>query len=62
MKKYDDKYILMLSVKDSKGIREATITKSVANFIDTNGVVLEDVITNELNRLYNSISVEKKDK
>lgn len=62
MKKYDDKYILTLSVKDSKGIREATITKSVANFIDTNGVVLEDVITNELNRIYNSISVEKKDK
>uniref|UniRef100_A0A336MPF4 Signal peptidase complex subunit 2 n=1 Tax=Culicoides sonorensis TaxID=179676 RepID=A0A336MPF4_CULSO len=62
MKKYDDKYILTLSVKDSKGIREATITKSVANFIDTNGVVLEDIIQNELNRLYNSISVEKKDK
>lgn len=62
MKKYDDKYVLSLTVKDSKGIREATITKSIASFIDVNGIVLEDVITNELNRLYNSISVEKKDK
>lgn len=62
MKKYDDKYILTLSVKDAKGIREATITKSIANFIDVNGVVCEDIITNELNRLYNSISAEKKDK
>jgi len=62
MKKYDDKYILSLSVKDSRGIREATITKSIANFIDTNGLICTDIITNELNRLYNSISSEKKDK
>lgn len=62
MKKYDDKYILSLSVKDSKGIREATITKSIANYIDVNGIVCQDIIQNELNRLYNSINSEKKDK
>lgn len=62
MKKYDDKYILSLSVKDSKGSREATISKSIANYVDTNGVILGDLITNELNRLYNSINADKKDK
>ncbi|CAM6031545.1 unnamed protein product, partial [Sphagnum compactum] len=63
MKKYDDKYILTLTLKDSKGfMREATTTKSIANFVDTNGVVLEDLVANELNRLYNSINSEKKDK
>lgn len=62
MKKYDDKYALTLSVKDGKGIREATITKSIASFIDVNGVICQDNITNELSRLYNSINSEKKDK
>jgi signal peptidase complex subunit 2 len=60
--RYDDKYILTLRVKDSRGCREATITKSAANFIDVNGVVLEDLVENELNRLYSSLNSEKKDK
>lgn len=62
MKKYDDKYTLALTVKDSKGVREATMTKSVANYIDVNGIVLENLISNELVRLYNSLNIEKKDK
>jgi len=62
MKKYDDKYTLTLTMKEAKRSREATITKSIENFVDVNGVILEDLIANELNRLYNSISVEKKDK
>lgn len=61
--RYDDKYVLTLSVKDSKGVREATTTKSVANFVDVNGTILTDLIANELKRLYNSLnSVDKKDK
>ncbi|GAB0092126.1 Signal peptidase complex subunit 2 [Sergentomyia squamirostris] len=62
MKKYDDKYTLSLTVKDSRGIREGTLVKSCANFIDTNGVILNDLVANELNRLYNSLNAEKKDK
>ncbi|XP_059622757.1 signal peptidase complex subunit 2 [Phlebotomus argentipes] len=62
MKKYDDKYHLSLTVKDSRGVREASIVKSCANYIDTNGVVLNDLVANELGRLYNSLNAEKKDK
>lgn len=62
MKKYDDKYTLVLTVKDSKSLREASSTKSCAAFIDVNGVVLENLVANELNRLYNSLSADKKEK
>lgn len=63
MKKYDDKYTLTLSVKDTKGVREVSATKSVANFIDVDGVILTDLVGNELKRLYNSLNnAEKKDK
>lgn len=62
MKKYDDKYTLTLSVKDSSNVREATITKSCANFIDVDGMICQDIVTNELKRVYNSMSNEKKDK
>ena len=62
MKKYDDKYELTITVEDGKGIREATIKKSVANFVDVNGVVLDDLVANELNRVINSLLAEKKDK
>lgn len=60
--RYDDKYTLVLTVKDSKGVREASITKSCANYIDVNGVVAENLVANEVNRLYNSLNNEKKDK
>lgn len=62
MKKFDDKYTLYLTVKDSKGVREASITKSCASYIDTNGVVFENLVSNEVSRLYNSLNNEKKDK
>lgn len=62
MKKFDDKYTLYLTVKDSKGVREASITKSCANYIDVNGVVFESLIANDVSRLYNSLNNEKKDK
>lgn len=60
--RYDDKYTLTLNVRDAKGIREASVTKSCANFIDTNGFVFENLVANEVNRLYNSLQTEKKDK
>jgi signal peptidase complex subunit 2 len=63
MKKYDDKYVLTLSVKDSKNYREVSSTKSCANFIDVDGFICQDLISNELKRLYNSLnSADKKDK
>ncbi|XP_017486309.1 PREDICTED: signal peptidase complex subunit 2 [Rhagoletis zephyria] len=61
MKKYDDKYSLFFSVKDAKGEREVSSTKSCANFIDANGVVLDNLVANEVNRLFNSLSAGKKD-
>lgn len=60
--RYDDKYVLILTVKDSKGIREACITKSCANYIDSNGVVLDNLVGNEVGRLYNSLNSDKKEK
>ena len=62
MKKYDDKYTLVLSVKDSKALREATSVKSCANFVDVNGIIVDKLVSNEVNRLYNSLSAEKKEK
>jgi len=62
MKKFDDLYTLVLTVKDSKGVREASSTKSCANYIDVNGVVLENLVANDVTRLYNSLNNEKKDK
>ncbi|TDG40572.1 hypothetical protein AWZ03_013006 [Drosophila navojoa] len=62
MKKFDDKYMLTLCVRDGRGQREQTSTKSCAAFIDTNGIILENLVANEVNRLYNSLAADKKDK
>ncbi|EAT45290.1 AAEL003418-PA [Aedes aegypti] len=62
MKKYDDKYELTIQLRDARGVREATVHKSVANFIDANGTVLDDLVANELNRILNSFNSDKKDK
>ena len=62
MKKYDDKYTLILQVTDSKRIREATTTKSCALYINNDGVVLENSIANEFTRLYSSLKSDKKSK
>lgn len=55
MRKYDDKYTITLSVSDSKSTREMSSTKSCARFIDVNGNVLDDLVAQELNTLYNNI-------
>lgn len=62
MKKYDDKYTLIMTVRDSQCLREAVSTKSCAAFIDTKGIILDNLVANEVTRLYNSLSSEKKDK
>lgn len=42
--------------------REASITKSFANFIDTNGLIAQNLVINEVTKIYNSLSYEKKEK
>uniref|UniRef100_A0A6M2DE99 Signal peptidase complex subunit 2 n=1 Tax=Xenopsylla cheopis TaxID=163159 RepID=A0A6M2DE99_XENCH len=62
LKKYDDKYTLSLLVCDVARTkqREVSVTRSVASYIDANGVVLPDLVENEVMKLYNS-SGQKKD-
>ncbi|CAG9566573.1 unnamed protein product [Danaus chrysippus] len=63
VKKHDDKYSLVLVMRDANGkTREATVNKSFANYIDNNGTVVQSVIVNEITKLYNSLSSEKKEK
>ena len=46
MKKYDDKYELSLTFIDgkTKAKRESTVTKSVGDFVDENGVICQDIL------------------
>jgi len=64
MKKYDDMYELTLSFTDGKtgATRESSITKSVGEFIDENGLVCQDIIEPMVLKLHNSLSSGKKDK
>ena len=64
MKKYDDKYELVLTLRDGKtgAIREDRFTKSIANFVDVNGCVVHDLVEVEVTKLHNSINSERKDK
>jgi signal peptidase complex subunit 2 len=64
MKKYDDKYNLVLSVKDGRTglIKEGSLTKSVACFFDTNGEMLYDVLETEIARVHNHLLAEHKNK
>lgn len=60
--RYDDKYTLYITRKNNKGVREACTTKSCANYMDTNGLVFDNLVCNEVTRLINSLNAEKKDK
>ncbi|XP_075213433.1 signal peptidase complex subunit Spase25 [Lycorma delicatula] len=64
LKKYDDKYNLVLTCRDGKSgaVREATMVRSVANFFDENGVLIFDLLEPEVTRLHNSLLLERKDK
>lgn len=62
--RYDDKYNLILSYRDGKSgtTREASIKKSVANFIDVNGNVVTEIVESEISKLHNSLLSERKEK
>ncbi|KAF5300744.1 hypothetical protein FQA39_LY10989 [Lamprigera yunnana] len=64
LKKYDDKYNLVLSIADAKtgSRREASIKKSVGNFVDTNGAVVTEIVESEVGKLHNSLLSERKEK
>lgn len=61
--RHDDKYQFNIVMRDPKGkTREAGFVKSFANFIDINGTVVQSIVTNEITKIYNSLSSEKKEK
>jgi len=64
MKKYDDKYNLILSMKNSSTgvVNETSVTKSVANFIDINGVVIPELVEAVVSNMHDSLLADRKDK
>lgn len=64
LKKYDDKYNLILSVKStSMGIfNETSVTKSVANFIDVNGAVIPGLLEAVVTNMHDSLTSQRKEK
>ncbi|OAD60552.1 putative signal peptidase complex subunit 2 [Eufriesea mexicana] len=64
LKKHDDKYNLVLSVRSAAtgNVHETTITKSVANFIDVNGVVIPELIENVVTNMHDSLTSQRKEK
>ncbi|XP_031845500.1 signal peptidase complex subunit Spase25 [Nomia melanderi] len=64
LKKYDDKYNLVLSVKNAAtgSINETSITKSVANFIDVNGVIIAELVENAVTSMHDSLTSQRKEK
>jgi len=64
MKKYDDVYEVSVKVIEGKSgaARETSFKKSVADFIDDNGVVCQDLIEAEMMKMHNSLASNKKDK
>ncbi|XP_017876732.1 probable signal peptidase complex subunit 2 [Ceratina calcarata] len=64
MKKHDDKYNLVLSVKSTStgNLNETCVTKSVANFIDVNGVVIPELMENVVTSMHDSLTSQRKEK
>ncbi|XP_056642421.1 signal peptidase complex subunit 2 [Diorhabda sublineata] len=62
--KYDDKYNLILALIDGKTRqrRETSIKKSVANYIDVNGSVVNELVEAEVTKMHNSLLSERKEK
>ncbi|CAK9817237.1 Signal peptidase complex subunit 2 [Anthophora plagiata] len=64
MKKHDDKYNLVLSVRNTAtgNVNETSVTKSIANFIDINGVVIYELIENVVSSMHDSLTSQRKEK
>ncbi|CAB3361843.1 Hypothetical predicted protein [Cloeon dipterum] len=55
LKKYDDKYQLVMSCKDGRTgyLSEASLTKSVASYFDSNGELLQDLLDTDVLKVHN---------
>lgn len=64
MKKYDDKYELVLTYTDSKTkkSRDAKSARSVGQYFDENGVLLMEQVEPEVTKLHNSLLSGRKSK
>ncbi|KOC70557.1 putative signal peptidase complex subunit 2 [Habropoda laboriosa] len=64
MKKHDDKYNLVLSVRSTATglVNETSVTKSIASFIDVNGVVIDDLVENVVSNMHDSLTSQRKEK
>lgn len=62
MKKYNDKYNLVLSAKSGNNTYKSSTERSVANFIDVNGVVIPETIEAVVKTIHDSLTVQRKDK
>ncbi|KAI1285028.1 putative signal peptidase complex subunit 2 [Halotydeus destructor] len=62
MKRFDDKYELCLETTKGGKTVEANLIKSVAEWFDEDGVLVEDKFQQEVLKLHDSLSKEKKNK
>lgn len=62
MKKYDDKYNLVFAVKSGNIANQSSFEKSVANFIDVNGVVIPELVEAVVKTLHDSLTIQRKEK
>ncbi|XP_003398294.1 signal peptidase complex subunit 2 [Bombus terrestris] len=64
LKRHDDKYNLVLSVRSTAtgNVNETSVTKSVANFIDINGIVIPELIENVVTSMHDSLTNQRKEK
>ena len=62
MKKYDDKYNLVISAKSGNITNQTSVVRSVANFIDTNGVVILELVEAVVTTMHDSLTIQRKDK
>lgn len=64
LKKFDDRYTLVLSVSSpSTGVtNQSVVTKSIAKFIDVNGVVIPGLIEAVVTDMHDSITRQRKEK
>jgi len=62
MSRFDDVYTLELIFVDGKtgATRSADVARSIAGYIDENGLVCEDIFTAEVNRLHSELLVPAK--
>jgi len=62
MSRFDDVYTLELVFVDGKtgATRSADVARSIAGYIDENGLVCEDIFTAEVNRLHSELLVPAK--